>query len=91
MMTQHTIGRIRGRLGSMITRDDIARMSEASQKYRKGKHYVAVRFLDRVHYLDDSTGDSIVCIVTDGNVITAMLSKRTQRWRDGGYRVYLGA
>ena len=85
MITTHTREKIHGRLKGIVTERDVHEMLKASKHFRKGKHYVAVRRLEHVHWTDDSIGDTLVCIIHNGNVKTAMLSFASQRWDDGKY------
>jgi hypothetical protein len=83
MITTHTRERIWRRLKGIVNEHDVYEMTQASEHFTSGKHYVKVRSLSRIHYLDDSVGDTLACIVHDGNVITAMLCLDTQTWHDG--------
>ena len=85
MITTHTRERIHGRLKGIVTEQDVREMDRASVHFTKGKHYVNVRTLGSVQWTDDSVGDTVVCIIQDGNVKTAMLSFASQRWDDGKY------
>jgi hypothetical protein len=85
MITIHTRERIFGRLKDIVTEHDVFEMVQASEHFTSGKHYVNVRNLNAVHWTDDSIGDTIVCVIQDGNVKTAMLSFASQRWEDGEY------
>jgi hypothetical protein len=83
MITYHTRERLSNRLKDIATREDWQAMIEASDHFTQGKHYVKVRNLGSTHYLDDSVGDTLVCIILDGEVKTAMLSFSSQTWHDG--------
>ena len=85
MITLHAQGQIHIRLKGIVTVRDVLEMQKASQHFTSGKHYVNVRNLGSVHWTDDSVGDTLVCIIQDGNVKTAMLSFASQRWADGKY------
>lgn len=85
MITIHARDQIQGRLKGIVTEFDVLEMVRASQHFTKGKHYVNVRTLDAIAWTDDSVGDTLVCIILDGSVKTAMLSFASQRWDDGKY------
>lgn len=85
MITLHARDQIWGRLEGIVTDQDVREMVQASEHFTIGKHYVNVRNLGSVHWTNDSIGDTLVCIVQDGNVKTAMLSFASQRWDDGEY------
>ena len=85
MITTHTRERIEYRLDGIVTDADVLEMDKASEHFGTGKHYVNVRDLGRVRWTDDSIGDTLVCIVCEGKVVTAMLSFASQRWDDGKY------
>ena len=85
MITLHARDQIYGRLEGIVTELDVGEMLRASQHFTSGKHYVNVRNLGSVHWTDDSIGDTLVCIIQNGNVKTAMLSFASQRWTDGRY------
>ena len=86
MITTHTRDRITRRLKGIATDLDVKDMDYLSEQYPKGKWYFAIRDLGRVQWTDDSIGDTLVCIVYEGKVVTAMLSFSSQRWDDGEYR-----
>ena len=85
MITTHAREQIFDRLDGIVNVQDVKNMLDASEHFTQGKHYVNVRNLGCVTWTDDSVGDTLVCIVNDGNVVTAMLSFSTQRWSDGKY------
>ena len=85
MITIHARDQIGDRLEGIVTDQDIREMLKASEHFTNGKHYVNVRNLGSVHWTNDSIGDTLVCIVNNGNVVTAMLSFASQRWSDGKY------
>ena len=74
-----------GRLKDIVTVQDVKHMDEASEHFKTGKHYVNVRDLGKVQWTDDSIGDTLVCILFEGKVVTAMLSFSSQRWSDGKF------
>jgi hypothetical protein len=83
MITLHARENIFDRLSGIVTEHDVFEMIQASENFSNGKHYVKVRSLGSMHYLDDSVGDTLACIVNDGNVITAMLCMSSMTWHDG--------
>ena len=83
MITTHARFRVYDRLQGIVTELDVLDMDFYSKHLTKGKWYVQVRALNRTHWTDDSVGDTIVCIIQDGNVKTAMLSFASQEWDDG--------
>ena len=85
MITTHTRDRIHGRLSGIVTDLDVKDMDYLSGHLLKGKHYIAIRDLGKVRWTEDSIGDTLVCIVYEGKVVTAMLSFASQRWDDGRY------
>ena len=85
MITIHARENIFGRLNGIVTEHDVFEMVQASDHFTQGKHYVNVRNLGSVEWTEDSIGDTLVCIIQDGNVKTAMLSFASQRWDDGQY------
>lgn len=83
MINKHTYERIYGRLDGIVTGDDITAMLDAAKHFTSGKHYVKIRELGEIVYLDDSVGDTLACILYDGKVTTAMLCFSSQKWHDG--------
>ena len=83
MISLHTHKRLMNRLKDIVTRDDFDEMEKASKHFVSGKHYVKVRNLGTTRYLDDSVGDTLACIILDGEVKTAMLCFSSQTWHDG--------
>jgi hypothetical protein len=85
MISTHTRERIYVRLKDIVTEDDVQWFIHASHHFTEGKHYVRVRDLGRVIWTDDSIGDTLVCVIINGVVVTAMLSFASQRWEDGKF------
>lgn len=90
MITFHAKDRITTRLNGIITTNDVRLMGLASETWTTGKHYVTVRYLTEIVRLEDSVGNSIVAVIEDGNVKTAMLRKTTQRrYTDGQHHTLI--
>ena len=83
MITPHARFRVYDRLRGIVTERDVIEMLKASDHFTEGKHYVKVRSLGKMHYLDDSVGDTLACIILDGQVKTAMLCLSSMTWHDG--------
>lgn len=83
MIDTHTLERLNVRLHGIVTQDDVSEMVLACAQFPTGKHYVKIRHLGRTMYLDDSIGDTLACILYDGQVKTAMLCYSSQTWDDG--------
>lgn len=83
MIDMHTLTRLNRRLQGIVTHDDVTEMIRACNEFPEGKHYVKIRNLGSTRYLEDSVGDTLACILHNGQVKTAMLCFSTQTWGDG--------
>ena len=83
MITLHARQRIENRLRGIVSKAEIAHIESVARTLGNGKYYVRVKQFATPVYLDDSRGDCVTFIVNNGNVVTGMLSFRTQTWKDG--------
>jgi hypothetical protein len=83
MIDMHTLERLNRRLRGIVNEDDVSEMVKACSHFPEGKHYVKIRDLGSTRYLDDSVGDTLACILHNGQVKTAMLCFSSQTWEDG--------
>ena len=89
MITQHAATRITHRLNGLISKNDIKHMSKIADGLNARKHYIRIKQLGKVMHFPGSTGDCVTVIIENNNVVTAMLSRNSQRWNDGTFKVLL--